>query len=135
MWPTPAASIAQDGETPETWEARRQRLLEKGINGNGAGTPLTIAAARWPTPTSTDATVRQWATPAARDWRSENPDQSPDHSPPLGRQVLQEIGPEYPDASGRRRLNPNFVEWLMGLPIGWTVCVSLGTACALNKQS
>jgi hypothetical protein len=101
--------------------------------------------------------AKAWATPTERDWRSENPDQSPDHSPPLGRQVLQETGPASPSGSGRhspesrkidsdwrnlspqdvedakrtrllrRRLNPAFVEWLMGLPLGWTACAPLET--------
>lgn len=29
--------------------------------------------------------------------------------------------------SSRRRLNPNFVDWLMGFPPGWTGCARLGT--------
>jgi len=48
-WPTASASLVNDGEAPESWEARRQRNLAKGINGNGQGTPLTIAAQTWPT--------------------------------------------------------------------------------------
>lgn len=54
-WPTPAGSVAQDGEGPATWLARRERLKAKGINGNGAGTPLTIAVQLWPTPTVAEA--------------------------------------------------------------------------------
>jgi hypothetical protein len=50
-WPTPDASVAQDGEGVETWSARREILKAKKINGNGAGTPLSIAAQQWPTPT------------------------------------------------------------------------------------
>lgn len=50
MWPTPNASLVQDGEEPETWLARREVLRAKGINGNGAGMPLTIAAKMLPTP-------------------------------------------------------------------------------------
>ena len=44
LLPTPAAGNFNDGEDLESWEARRQRNLAKGINGNGQGTPLTIAA-------------------------------------------------------------------------------------------
>jgi len=43
LLPTPAASNPNDGESLESWEARRQRNLAKGINGNGQGTPLGIA--------------------------------------------------------------------------------------------
>ena len=90
-----------------------------------------------------------WQTPAALDWKSDDPDQSPDHTPPLGRQVLQTSpdggkpstdGPNSPrrwpspraektdkleshhrNATGKgKKLNPLFVEWLMGLPRNWT---------------
>jgi len=53
-WATPMA--ADDGEDPENWELRRQQNLAKGVNGNGQGTPLTIASQTWPTP---DATAGQ----------------------------------------------------------------------------
>lgn len=43
MLPTPAASNPNDGESPETWHKRAEALKEKHGNGNGAGTPLSIA--------------------------------------------------------------------------------------------
>ena len=54
-WPTASSCVANDGETVETWERRRQENLAKGYNGNGRGTPLTIAAIRWPTAQATDS--------------------------------------------------------------------------------
>lgn len=86
LWPTAAASVANDGETLESWDARKERNLAKHCNGNGMGTPLTIAATRWPTirsaeagdyqnqrdgtmqPTLTGA-AKIWATPNAHDGR------------------------------------------------------------------
>ena len=77
-WPTASASVANDGECVASWEARKQRNIEKHANGNGMGTPLTIAAQLWPTPSGmagTDATGKpgagwefakmacQWQTP------------------------------------------------------------------------
>lgn len=53
-WPTPSAALHNDGEMPETFEARRSRLQEKRINGNGAGTPLTMAVKLWPPPAARD---------------------------------------------------------------------------------
>lgn len=53
-YPTPTASNPNDGESVESWEARRQKNLLKKINGNGQGTPLAIAAqlvSGYPTPT------------------------------------------------------------------------------------
>jgi len=57
LLPTPAAGNFNDGEDLESWEARRQRNLAKGINGNGQGTPLGVAVSKLlPTPRSTDGT-------------------------------------------------------------------------------
>jgi hypothetical protein len=50
MWPSPAANLHNYDEDPESFEARRERLKQKGINGNGAGLPLGQAAQLWPTP-------------------------------------------------------------------------------------
>ena len=44
LLPTPAASVANDGEGTETWLARRERVKLTAQNGNGMGMPLTIAA-------------------------------------------------------------------------------------------
>lgn len=46
LWPTPNATASNDGEGTETWDARRRRVQEKGINGNGMGEPLAIASRR-----------------------------------------------------------------------------------------
>lgn len=189
MWPTASAAIANDGETPESWERRRQENLAKGYNGNGQGTPLTIAATTWPTPNSHDQTgargkgfeltdhhykphdlcsaTDQWQTPGtdsfrsrggnrkdemgldqeARHWRtpqfcSENSLRGSGQDPELRKAQGHNVtisdqacywersppDPAIPDGptssatgqTSRRRLNPRFVEWLMGFPIGWT---------------
>lgn len=49
LLPTTNASVANDGEEPETWLARREILKAKKINGNGAGMPLSIAVRMLPT--------------------------------------------------------------------------------------
>lgn len=85
-WPTPDANVMNDGEAPESFEARRQKNIAKGYNGNGMGTPLAMAAQMWPTTTTQDAesvgrhststgvmhpgttltdAIRAWATPKA----------------------------------------------------------------------
>lgn len=88
-WPTPNAMVANDRESVEAFEERRERVREKHQNGNGMGTPLTIAALSWPTPTSApDApntnsnqvngptslgeAAQIFPTPAARDYRTPN---------------------------------------------------------------
>jgi len=55
-WPTPAASLQNDGQSPESNQARRDRLREQHQNGNGAGLTLPAAAqiAGWGSPGATD---------------------------------------------------------------------------------
>jgi hypothetical protein len=53
-WPTPDASVSNDGEEPATFEARRQREMANGQNGNGMGTPLAQKVKTWPTPRALD---------------------------------------------------------------------------------
>ncbi len=50
MLPSPAGSNPNDGEDVGSWLARRDRQAERGINGNGMGTPLAVAAALLPSP-------------------------------------------------------------------------------------
>jgi hypothetical protein len=99
LWPTPVGSVAQIGEGTETWLARRERVKETAQNGNGMGMPLTIA-------------VQMWPTPAARDWKDGlNPAPHGMHSDSL---------PVLVNKTDGGSLNPTWVEWLMGFPLGWT---------------
>lgn len=59
LLPTPAASVANDGEGTGTWLARRERVKLTAQNGNGMGMPLTIAVQLLPTPKSTNNENRQ----------------------------------------------------------------------------
>lgn len=104
MWPTPDASAVNISEPLEKWLERRERLKAKKINGNGAGMPLGIA-------------VRLWPTPAARDFRFPN-------AKSYAERGGGTKGEQLPNAVGGA-LNPTWVEWLMGFPIGWTGCVVL----------
>ena len=57
MWPTPSGQLHNDSESPESFRKRQAELKDKGINGNGAGTPLPIVAketAMWSTPRASD---------------------------------------------------------------------------------
>jgi hypothetical protein len=102
LWPTPT-STAGDGrseQSVEMWTARRERTLrEKGIHN---GIPLNVA-------------VKMWPTPQARDYRS--PD-DPD-GPRATRKQAQGWSPNLNDLVVGK-LNPEWVETLMGYPEGWT---------------
>jgi hypothetical protein len=138
-WPTPDASVAQDGETAATWLKRKAAMKAKGYNGNGCGTPLAMAATTWKTPHGFQATAAdQWPTPAHRDYRFPNArpysqrggkskgeqlNNFVEHQFSLPAQQTTKPGktssPSIPN-SPPRQLNPTFVECLMGIPIGWT---------------
>lgn len=107
LFPTPSAGVFNDGEDLQSWEERRQRNLAKGINGNGQGTPLSIAvqaAERDAEPSSPwgryEAAIRRWEAVLDRP------------SPPPTEQG--KTGP---------RLSPRFTEFVMGLPDGWVTDV------------
>ena len=55
LLPTPAAMNPNDGESVETWEARRVATKERVNNGNGFGTPLASAVKLLPTQKASDA--------------------------------------------------------------------------------
>lgn len=120
MWPTPKASSG----------GANSKLQER-----GAGGPDLVE------------TVQSWPSPAARDWRSPNSRSSQERRNVQSRRgqqlpnFVEHCFPSLPPApippSGRasststRRLNPRFVEWLMGWPIGWTDCGSAVTGLSL----
>jgi len=100
LWPTPIT--AYDGRTMEAWEEAKVKAEAKRKAGHykkGCGTPgmmdLQRAARLWPTPTCQDAK------------NNGAPSQMERNTKPLN----AEVG---------GALNPEWVEWLMGYPVGWT---------------
>jgi hypothetical protein len=151
---------------PETWLKRKEAMKAKGYNGNGCGTPLTIAVqlhgraapasssspgsrqGLWPTPEGMaggktsrggnrkdelllSGMVKQWATPNAGDGKAGMAQGRLQKS--LGQDVSNTIGGYRSEA----RLNPRWVETLMGLPIGWTMpsCTSPQTIAPMSCDS
>lgn len=118
LLPTPNASVANDGESPATWLPRAEALKEKHGNGNGVGMPLSITVQLLPTPTRENH--RQSTAPNPRSDRDTLGDLVHKWSES---ESSGESTPE-PSSDGKRssvpRLNPSFVEWMMGAPEGWT---------------
>ena len=59
LLPTPVAGAFNDGESVESWLARRDRQKQLGRNGNGIGTPLAIAIRLLPTPMASDSAAER----------------------------------------------------------------------------
>lgn len=107
MWPTPTVC------------GNYNRKGASATSGDG----LATAVAKWPTPTASQrgdcpserarntpglASAVKWATPTVQDSKNNGAASQMDrNSRPLNAQV-------------GGSLNPNWVEWLMGWPVGWT---------------
>jgi hypothetical protein len=111
MWPTPCASdhLSNASETPQRWLERSQEKRDQGVN---LQFPLRIAAQMFPTPTLQDAS------------NNGGPSQRHRNSLPL-------------NAVAGGSLNPTWVEWLMGFPLGWTALDASETPSSrkLSKSS
>ena len=132
LWKTPQCSLLGDSEEfLETWPqwglmrdggCWEQRTLEQTIRGTESG-----LSEKWPTPclpgnggTNGKAKMKQmlekYPTPKVQDSRHakmRHPDKSDDHwKSNLGEVVSAQVN--------GGSLNPTWVEWLMGWPLGWT---------------
>lgn len=119
----------------EHWPAPTAR---DGVSGAGhaesaeGSENLRTAATLWPTPTAQDYGTNQGG--AAGRVGPVRPSLST-----LARSLPAQQTSKDGDASSpsvqtsRRRLNPDFVDWLMGLPIGWTACAPLATALCRSR--
>jgi hypothetical protein len=102
VWASPNTAAANGFTRNEDKRRAQQAKQRKGHDGNELGRQ-----------------AEQWATPIARDYRSDSTNCAFQGSPPLGRQALRtEVAGR--DGSPKAALNPSFVEALMALPRGWT---------------
>ncbi len=128
MWPTPTSSTGGPSKNPEN------------PRGKHGGNPLATAVAMWPTPRVTGqenldtlikrkglqkalqhnltAAVQMWPTPRASEYKDTGPVGSKSHTHMQEKKYLCAAvkDPEQPLGM----LNPQWVEWLMGYPEGWT---------------
>jgi hypothetical protein len=91
-----------DREIPASFEARRLRLMKTAHHG----TPLAMQA------------KGPWPTPRGAEWKGVGPLGSPSQDYRLDRKYLDATVQEEQRATGR--LNPAWVEQLMGWEDGWT---------------
>ncbi len=150
LWPTPRASPNENRNTRPAPS-----------HGKTHGRTLAGDAVSWPTPRATDgsnggpnqtggaltpaATNQQWPTPGANDHKGsakpgqrrgqldETAEQGSVNGHPLPATWLD--GPESSQSgpTSRRRLNPRFVEWLMGWPEGTVYLAQSSSASSVTE--
>lgn len=107
LWPTPTKSGSHH-EDLDKFRERQARLKKRHgqRTGNGCGPSLGVAVQLWPTPIKSDGKVESRSFFEDRKIRTGR-----DNGTPL-RVAVQEDEHGY--------LNPDWVEQLMGYPVGWT---------------
>jgi DNA (cytosine-5)-methyltransferase 1 len=130
LWPTPTT---QETEHPDaTLTETGRRLSKDGKSSHSLG--LADAARLWPTPTADDASNvnpkpnrfrglvaavnETWPTPRAAMGETRNHTVYT-RSTEKPQNLENKVASEDPSAVGGK-LNPTWVEWLMGFPLGWT---------------
>ena len=131
LLPTPTASLG-DGRGIPSHSVAQERYSSGRRN-------LDDAVSLWPTPISSDARgssgrpgpgkqvqlvdAVRFGTPLARDWKSgkASAETKAGNSRPLSEQV-------------GGQLNPTWVEWLMGWPLGWTGCAPSETGRSRSRS-
>ena len=134
MWPTPLAQEAKHGQVTQ-WEMETDHAATKN------SLRVAVAKQMWPTPRASagmndsmqsakkqvnkkgykhklEQAVAMWPTPRASEYKDTGPVGSKSHSHMQEKKYLCAAvkDPEQPLGS----LNPQWVEWLMGYPEGWT---------------
>ena len=129
-WPTPNVPNGGRRMTPED-------IANKGATAKGKRqVGLENVARQWPTPRTSDqygpgqhgeggpdlrTKADMWATPTSRDHKDgASPSEKVATNSLLGRQAPRTPMPGQQSSNESLTLNPRFVEWLMGFPIGWT---------------
>jgi hypothetical protein len=140
-WQTPVADDAVN-RAKGKWNSRGEPKLSAQLRAN---TP----SGNWPTPTCSDAftdklkssqqqegsmhsvnliqAVKMWPTPCASDDRDRGNMANPviKRRVEMGKQVMLSMAVK--EEVGGGQLNPDWVEWLMNWPIGWTSMEPLNT--------
>jgi hypothetical protein len=107
-----------------------ENLMIRPTMGPNTGMEWNFAECQWSV-----ADAKDWPTPQARDWKSGCSNVT-DNARPLNEEACRFTRPDPTTLTAgseclpsglispppSRKLNPRFVEWLMGIPTGWTDC-------------
>ncbi|MNW65898.1 hypothetical protein D3C74_443220 [compost metagenome] len=102
MWPTPQASDDRDRGNLSNPSIQRRIANRKQLNLS-----MVVKGDMWPTPT------------ASQDWKPIRPLAPSEATGSHGTMLVGAVGNNQPEYVGKQ-LNPNWVECLMGFPMGWT---------------
>jgi hypothetical protein len=117
LWPTPTATEYKHIDSPSE---RRRKSPSLSARVNMWPTPTCMAGAMYLETNALErksmslaSAVHHWITPMARDYKGHtNNSETRGYGGTLPDQVLER--------SGGGQLNPTWVEWLIGWPLGWT---------------
>ena len=123
FWPTPVATDTTDRQPPKTPHITKNGTLRH-IGKNGEQSQVRLSQA-----------VKFFPTPTARDYRS-----GMSRKALLRREAHSSRGVNLSEFTqrhfgGNGKLNPTWVEWLMGYPLGWTDCEASATPLSRKSQS
>lgn len=129
--------------TPNSWDGKRgpmsKELMETGKHQVSLVTYVKHNPERFPTPTASDhkdqPTSSSWKAKGAINFKLSNPEirakwgtpKAQDSRHALWDRGKSNLGEQVSGLHNGGKLNPNWVEWLMGWPIGWTDLKPLGT--------
>ena len=148
LWGTPANADAVgsngggQGKSLRTDVAQWPTATSTDAKASGAA-GYSTKSGRHSGTTLTDAAVRQWPTPISRDVKSGavSNETLMRNSRPLSEVAIYSLQAPPSEIDGQKspktcnpQLNPRFVEWLMGMPHGWTDCEHLETESFLSWQ-
>ena len=135
-WPTPASRDHKSGQASQATLDKNARPLNEAAEMNFPSSPPAPATEPLGQESSQggQGSHRLWLTPKAAELWGEKykPETSQRHAAE-GRQITlsQQVG--HVLYKGKKRLNPNFVDWLMGYPIGHSDCDSTVTPSYLSR--
>ena len=126
LWPTPTVACADGGQKCRGDKRKNELLLSGAVrmfptptaNEDAAGRP----GAKMQRMLGNHPDIRNWSTPTARDANSLKKVMRGKWSKEAGQEIIEPL----PVQVGGT-LNPTWVEWLMGWPLGWTSLDHLGT--------
>ena len=130
-WPTPTA--LDRPRTPETM-AKSAAFRKRNANQNTVPLYLGEVAQNWPTPAANEDRAENYTLETSERHLGEGRHQAerlaaqsgpPAHQTQTDGNESSESDQTSPRPS-TKRLNPSFVEWMMGVPIGWTSLKPLG---------